>query len=86
MEESDSLSILNETEKIAGIKQVAKGILNDKISSVFLATDCDSFIENKVLSLTKDKIKVVKKYTQKQLGEACKIDVGAAVVGILKQI
>jgi large subunit ribosomal protein L7A len=84
MEESDSLSILNETEKIAGIKQVARGILSDTVTTVYLATDCDSFIENKIMSLTKDKIKVIKKYTQKQLGEACNIDVGAAVVGVLK--
>lgn len=84
MEESDSLSILNETEKIAGIKQVARGILSDTVTTVDPATDCDSFIENKIMSLTKDKIKVIKKYTQKQLGEACNIDVGAAVVGVLK--
>lgn len=74
---------LEEGEKIAGLKQVTKGIINKEIKTVYIATDCDGFIESKVLKAAKNEIKIIKRYTQKQLGSACNIDVGAAVVGIL---
>lgn len=75
---------LEEGQKIAGLKQVTKGIINNNIKTVYIAVDCDKFIENKILSIIKDQVSIVKQYTQKQLGKACNIDVNAAVVGILR--
>ncbi len=75
---------LEEGDPVAGVKQVTKGLQKGDIATVYIATDCDGFIESKVLSFVK-KETVIKKYTGKQLGRACNIDVEAAVVGIIRK-
>lgn len=79
---SETDCIFKQGEIVVGLKQVIKGILKKEIDTVFLATDCDGFIENKLLAASKD-LKTIKRYTGKQLGRACNIDVDAAVVGII---
>jgi ribosomal protein L7Ae-like RNA K-turn-binding protein len=74
---------LDDGERIPGLKQVTKGILSGRIKTVYLATDCDSFIESKVLSFEKEGVLIKRCYTKKQLGQACKLDVESAVVGII---
>lgn len=76
---------LEEGERVIGLKQVTKGLINNEFKTVYIALDCDSFIENKILPIIKEGVLVVRKYTQKQLGETCNIDVNAAVVGILRK-
>jgi len=74
-----------EGEKVVGLKQVVKSLQNNELKTLYIATDCDSFIEKKVLPLTDEKVLVVRMFTQEELGEASNIDVNAAVVGILKK-
>jgi ribosomal protein L7Ae-like RNA K-turn-binding protein len=75
---------LDDGERIPGLMQVIKGIANGRIKTVYLATDCDSFLESKILSAAKEGVEVKRCYTKKQLGCACKLDVDAAVVGIIE--
>ena len=76
---------LEEGKRLVGLKQVTKAIINDKIKTVYIATDCDKFIENKIQSVITEGVSVKKQYSQTQLGKACNIDVAAAVVGILAE-
>ncbi len=76
--------ILELGQKVAGFNSVKKGILGNKIKTVYIATDSDGVIETKVCALAKGKASVIKRYTSKQLGKACGIEVGAAVVGIIR--
>lgn len=76
---------LDDGQRIPGLKQVTKGILSGRIKTVYLATDCDSFIVSKIMSAAKDGVDIKRCYTKRQLGRACKLDVDAAVVGIVKE-
>lgn len=78
----DSECIIEEERKVAGLKQVIRGISDNRIKKIYLATDCDAVIENKITPLAEGKVTIIKKYTRKQLGKACDLNVGAAVVGI----
>jgi ribosomal protein L7Ae-like RNA K-turn-binding protein len=75
---------LEQGQKVVGLNRVKKGILNNTIKTVYIATDCDGFIDSKISALAKGQVSIIKRYTAKQLGKACKIDVEAAVVGILR--
>lgn len=71
--------------RVAGLKQVTKGIISNGIGIVYLAVDCDKEIEERILSVCGSRNVPVKRlYTQEELGKACNIDVRAAVVGIIK--
>lgn len=77
-------SIIKQNGIVVGLKQVVKGILKEEIETVLIATDCDSFVEEKILATGK-KVDIIKVFTGRQLGNACNIDVEAAAVGIVKQ-
>ncbi|NLK17841.1 MAG: hypothetical protein GX304_04910 [Clostridiales bacterium] len=76
---------LDDGQRVPGLKQVTKGILSGKIKTIYLANDCDSFIVTRIMSAAKDGVEIKRCYTKKQLGRACKLDVDAAVVGIIKE-
>ena len=78
------LSELHSSEKIVGLKQVINSIERGSARKVFLAKDVSPDIYDNVLNLCKvNEIPVVFADTRKQLGNACNIDVPAAVAAII---
>ncbi|MBP2002627.1 large subunit ribosomal protein L7A [Paenibacillus shirakamiensis] len=82
---SDHRGLLTAHVKI-GAKQTAKAIEHGEVDEVYIAQDADPRITSKIIGLcTKLSIQVTYVDTMKELGKACGIDVGAAVVAIVKQ-
>ena len=77
------LSILRNSDKIVGTKQVSRAIAAGDVKSVYLATDADVFVTRRVYDLCREKnIPVIEVPSMKALGEACGVQVKAAVAAI----
>lgn len=80
-------NLLKSSSKLVGTKQVLKGLSEGTIRCVIVATDTDSFIKNKIVAHTKKaEAEILWCDTMEKLGKMCEIDVGASVVGIMKQL
>ena len=78
------LSELSSQEKVIGVKQSRKAIRDGRAKRVFLACDADPAITGPVAeSCAAAGIPVEEGHTMAQLGQACHITVGAAVVAVL---
>ena len=80
------LETLQEKPLKVGMKQVQRAVENGEASEVYLAEDADDFILQRLLDLCKQRnIAAIKVPTMKELGQACGIDVGAAVACIVRE-
>lgn len=80
------IKMLNTHTKVVGLKQVLRALSEGKVRCVIIASDADSFIRTKVKVLATEKGAEILNYSSmKGLGQMCKIDVKASVVGIMKQ-
>lgn len=80
------LELLKKKDKVVGIKQTKKAAEQDKLEAVFIAYDADQRVVGQVKQLCDEKrINIYTTESMKQLGKAAGIDVGAAIVGIVKQ-
>lgn len=71
-------------EKVVGVKQSRKAIREGRARQVFLACDADPAIIGPVAqSCAEANVPVRSGYTMAQLGQACRIAVGASVVAVL---
>ena len=71
-------------EKVIGVKQSRKAIREGRVRQVYLACDADPAITDPVADgCASAGIPVETEYTMAQLGRACGIAVGAAVVTVL---
>ena len=71
-------------EKVVGVKQSRKAIREGRARQVYLACDADPAITDPIAdSCAQAGIPVETDYTLAQLGQACRITVGAAVVAVL---
>ena len=71
-------------EKVIGVKQSRKAIREGRAKRVFLALDADPAITDPVAAVCEEAgIPVETGHTMAQLGQACRISVGASVVAIL---
>jgi large subunit ribosomal protein L7A len=71
-------------DKVIGIKQSRKAIREGRAKRVYLAYDADPAITEPVAdSCSEAGIPVVEEHTMAQLGQACRITVGASVVVVL---
>lgn len=78
------LSQLKSAGKVIGQKQTVKAIRENRAKTVYFAADADERIVKPVVELCREhKVETVEVATMKELGEACKIDVGAAVAATL---
>ena len=78
------ISELASQEKVIGVKQSRKAIREGRAKRVYLACDADPAITEPVAeSCQAAGIPVEMGYTMAQLGRACGIAVGAAVVAVL---
>ncbi len=78
------ISELASQEKVIGVKQSRRAIREGRATRVFLADDADPAITDPVAESCKTVgIPVETGYTMAQLGQACRITVGASVVALL---
>ncbi len=79
------LELLKKKEKVVGIKQTRKAAEQEMLEAVFIAYDADQRIVGQLKQLCEEKqIAIYTTESMKQLGKATGIDVGAAIVGIIK--
>lgn len=73
-------------DKVIGVKQSRKAIREGRAKRVYLACDADPAITEPVAaSCAAAGIPVERKGTMAQLGQACRITVGASVVAVLRE-
>ena len=78
------ISELASQEKVIGVKQPRKETGEGRARGVYLAWDADPAITEPVASSCAEAgIPVETDYTLSQLGQACRISVGASVVAVL---
>ncbi|NMB95601.1 MAG: 50S ribosomal protein L7ae-like protein [Clostridiaceae bacterium] len=79
------LEQIRNSKKSVGLKQSLKAIQNDEVNLCILARDAEERITKRIKELCEKKsIEIAYADDMKKLGKACNIDVGAAVVCILK--
>jgi large subunit ribosomal protein L7A len=81
-----SQAIKEASLKIVGLKQTLRAIQQDKIREVYIANDIEDHIVRKITDSCREKgIPLIPAgVNQKELGRLCKIEVGAAMVGIIQ--
>lgn len=71
--------------KTIGTKQTLKALDEDQVSLVFIAEDAEEHVTANLKEMCLKKgIEIVTVSTMRELGDACKIQVGAASAAILK--
>ena len=79
------LELIRNSKKTVGLKQSSKAIQNDTVKTCILAKDAEEKVTRRVKELCEKKsIEIIYIDDMKKLGRTCNIDVGAAVVCILK--
>ena len=77
---------LDTQHKVIGFKQSKKAIQEQQASCVFLAQDVEERLADPIRQLCRQNgVEVVPVATMQQLGQACGIDVGAAVAAVLRE-
>ncbi len=72
-------------KRIVGLKQVLKGIGSDIFKKIYIASDVDEVLRQKIISAcSKYGTEYEDGFSMNELGQACAIDVGAATAGVLK--
>ena len=80
------ISELASQEKVIGVKQSRKAVLDGRACQVYLACDADPALTAPVAEhCAQAGIPVETDYTMAQLGKACRITVGASVVAVLRE-
>jgi large subunit ribosomal protein L7A len=78
------LSRLKTGEKLVGVNQARKAVIKGTAKAVFIAEDAERRIVLPIRELCESSnIEVIPVSTMKKLGEACGIEVGAAVAVLL---
>lgn len=72
-------------KKVIGIKQSIKAINNSDVDKVYIARDADEKLTTPVIQSAMEKsLEIIYIDTMKELGRLCGIQVGSAVVVLLK--
>jgi len=80
------LTELASKEKVIGVKQSRKAIRDGRARLVYIACDANPAITGPVaVSCAEAGVPVMDGHTMSQLGQACRISVGASVVAIISQ-
>ena len=75
----------NSPKKLVGLKQVLRGITDGTVWCVIVSSDCEEFIKHRLRDEAAGKTVTFKKGPEMaELGRMMKIDVGAAVVGLVR--
>ena len=79
------LQSLQKSQIVVGLKQLRRGLNENKIAGVFLAENAEARVIDPVVAQCRElNIPIHWVPTMHELGKACAIDVGAAAVGILR--
>ncbi|HOV70103.1 MAG TPA: ribosomal L7Ae/L30e/S12e/Gadd45 family protein [Clostridia bacterium] len=73
----------NSSRYIAGTKQVIRAVREGKVEKVIMACDVDEYIRRKIARECSS-VPIEIGDNMKSLGKLCKISVGTAAIGILK--
>lgn len=90
MKMDSSISCLQEIaenkDRIVGLKQTLRAVQNGQVAVVYVANNVESHVSRRVADFCREKKvpMVVLDCDQKALGGICEIEVGAAVVALLK--
>jgi large subunit ribosomal protein L7A len=77
--------VLQAGKIVVGTKQTVRALKEGKALEVIVAEDADPSIIDKVMEAAKEAdVPVAKVDSMKKLGKACKIQVGAAAVAIIR--
>ncbi|GLH65613.1 MULTISPECIES: 50S ribosomal protein L7ae-like protein [Bacillaceae] len=77
--------VLQAGKIVVGTKQTVRALKEGKALEVIVAEDADPSIIDKVMEAAKEaNVPVAKVDSMKKLGKACKIQVGAAAVAIIR--
>lgn len=83
--ETELINKLKSSSKLIGMKQVMKGLSEGIIGCVVISSDADNFIKSKIVNHAKScNAEIYWFNSMDKLGRICNIDVGAAVVGLMK--
>ena len=75
----------NSSKRFVGLKQVLRGITDGTVWCVIVSSDCEEFIKTKLRDEARGKeVKFKKGPEMTALGRKVGIDVGAAVVGLVR--
>ena len=75
----------NSPKRFVGLKQVLRGITDGTVWCVIVSSDCEEFIKERLRDQAAGKeVEFKKGPDMSELGKISKIDVGAAVVGLLR--
>ena len=75
----------NSPKKLVGLKQVLRGITDGTVWCVIVSSDCEEFIKERLYGTAAGKTVEFKKGPDMaELGRTMRIDVGAAVVGLIR--
>ena len=81
------LESLREAQKVVGVKQLRKALLQGRIRQIFLAQDADPALTEPIARLAEEQgAAVLRVRTMRELGQACGIAVGASAAGLLKSL
>lgn len=82
----DLNQIKNSKEKVVGLKQTLRAVQQGRVKTVCVANDVEDYVLRKITELCRsNQIPLVPlELNQKELGRICQIEVGAAVVALLK--
>lgn len=77
---------INEPSKVKiGLKQVSKALSDGLALQLFIAKDADPLLTDALINLAQNhSTEIIYVDTMRELGKACKIDVGAATAVIIK--
>ena len=74
-----------DNQRVVGIKQTLKALKKHDCKIVYIAREADENLVRPIIELAEEKsLKIVYMDTMKELGEFCRIDVGAAAALDLK--
>ena len=75
----------NSPKKLVGLKQVLRGITDGTVWCVIVSSDCEEFIKDRLRGEAAGKtVEFQKGPEMAELGRMMRIDVGAAVVGLVR--
>ena len=75
----------NSPKKLVGLKQVLRGITDGTVWCVIVSSDCEEFIKERLRGDARGKEVEFKRGPEMaELGRTMRIDVGAAVVGLVR--
>lgn len=78
-------NLIEERNKVIGIKQTTKALNQDKARVLFISEDAEKHLVEHIEQIAREKnIETVYVDSMENLGKACGISVGAAVAAILK--